>query len=62
MKISCVARNYAEHAKELKNEIPEAPVIFIKPDTAFKRKKQPFFLPTHDLFKRTKQRTETYPS
>ena len=45
MKIICVARNYAEHAKELKNEIPDAPVIFIKPDTAFKRKKQPFFLP-----------------
>lgn len=45
MKIICVARNYAEHAKELKNDIPDSPVIFIKPDTAFKRKKQPFFLP-----------------
>lgn len=45
MKIICIARNYAEHAKELKNDIPDAPVIFIKPDTAFKRKKQPFFLP-----------------
>ena len=45
MKIICVARNYAEHAKELKNEIPDKPVIFIKPDTALKRKKLPFFLP-----------------
>jgi 2-keto-4-pentenoate hydratase/2-oxohepta-3-ene-1,7-dioic acid hydratase in catechol pathway len=45
MKIICVARNYAEHAKELKNEIPDAPVIFIKPDTALKRKSMPFFLP-----------------
>lgn len=30
-KIVCVGRNYAEHAKELGNEIPEKPVIFIKP-------------------------------
>ncbi|MBA2406526.1 MAG: fumarylacetoacetate hydrolase family protein [Chitinophagales bacterium] len=45
MKIICVARNYAEHAKELKNEIPDKPVIFIKPDTALKRKTMPFFLP-----------------
>ncbi len=30
-KILCIGRNYAEHIKELGNEIPEAPVIFIKP-------------------------------
>ena len=34
MKIFCVGRNYAEHAKELGNANPEAPVIFMKPDTA----------------------------
>lgn len=34
MKIICIGRNYSEHAKELGNEIPENPVIFIKPDTA----------------------------
>lgn len=34
MKIFCVGRNYAAHAKELGNAIPEAPVIFMKPDTA----------------------------
>ncbi len=45
MKIICIARNYAEHARELKNDIPDKPVIFIKPDTAYKRKKLPFFLP-----------------
>jgi 2-keto-4-pentenoate hydratase/2-oxohepta-3-ene-1,7-dioic acid hydratase in catechol pathway len=33
MKIFCVGRNYAEHAKELGNALPEAPVIFMKPDT-----------------------------
>ncbi len=30
-KIVCVGRNYAEHAKELGNEVPQKPVIFLKP-------------------------------
>ena len=30
-KIICIGRNYAEHIRELGNEIPEAPVIFMKP-------------------------------
>lgn len=34
MKIICIGRNYAEHAKELGNEIPASPVIFMKPDTS----------------------------
>lgn len=34
MKIFCVGRNYAEHARELNNEVPEEPVIFIKPKSA----------------------------
>lgn len=34
MKIICIGRNYGEHAKELGNEVPEKPVIFLKPDTA----------------------------
>jgi 2-keto-4-pentenoate hydratase/2-oxohepta-3-ene-1,7-dioic acid hydratase in catechol pathway len=33
-KIICLARNYAEHAKELGNETPAAPVLFMKPATA----------------------------
>jgi 5-carboxymethyl-2-hydroxymuconate isomerase len=33
-KIVCVGRNYAEHAIELGNEIPEKPVVFIKPNSA----------------------------
>jgi len=33
-KIVCVGRNYVEHIKELDNEIPEEPVIFIKPNSA----------------------------
>lgn len=37
MKIICIGRNYSEHAKELNNEIPEKPVVFIKPDSALLR-------------------------
>lgn len=45
MKIICIGRNYAEHAKELKNEVPAEPVIFLKPDTALVLGSQPFFYP-----------------
>ena len=45
MKIICVGRNYAEHAKELNNALPTAPVLFMKPDTALIRKGEPFFHP-----------------
>jgi 5-carboxymethyl-2-hydroxymuconate isomerase len=33
-KLVCVGRNYAEHAKELGNEVPEFPLIFLKPASA----------------------------
>lgn len=33
-KILCIGRNYAEHIKELGNETPESPVLFIKPSTS----------------------------
>jgi len=33
-KIVCVGRNYADHAKELGNEVPEKPVLFLKPASA----------------------------
>ncbi|OPB85363.1 2-hydroxyhepta-2,4-diene-1,7-dioate isomerase [Elizabethkingia miricola] len=44
MKIICVGRNYTEHAKELKNEIPTEPVLFIKPDTSV-LKGSDFYIP-----------------
>jgi 2-keto-4-pentenoate hydratase/2-oxohepta-3-ene-1,7-dioic acid hydratase in catechol pathway len=47
MKIICIGRNYAEHARELKNEIPTEPVIFIKPETALLPKGHPFLYPEH---------------
>ena len=33
-KIVCIGRNYAEHAKELGNEAPPEPIIFLKPPSA----------------------------
>lgn len=33
-KVVCVGRNYAEHAKELNNPVPTAPILFMKPSTA----------------------------
>ncbi len=45
MKIICVGRNYTEHIAELKNERPQDPVLFLKPDTAILLNKQPFFIP-----------------
>lgn len=45
MKIICIGRNYTEHIKELENEKPTDPVIFLKPDTSILLKKQPFFIP-----------------
>lgn len=50
MKIICIGRNYAEHAKEMKSELPTEPVFFMKPDTAL-LKEVDFYLPdfTKDL-------------
>jgi len=33
-KIAAIGRNYAEHAKELGNEVPEVPITFLKPSTS----------------------------
>jgi len=51
MKIICIGRNYAEHAKEMKSEIPTEPVFFMKPDTALLKDGEPFYFPefTNDL-------------
>ncbi len=45
MKIFCVGRNYAEHAKELKNEVPPEPVIFLKPKSALLTPGSQFYYP-----------------
>jgi len=45
MKIVCIGRNYADHAKELNNPLPSAPVFFMKPDTAILKDSAPFYHP-----------------
>ena len=50
MKIICIGRNYAKHAKEMKADLPTEPVFFMKPDTALLKEEQ-FYFPdfTKDL-------------
>jgi 2-keto-4-pentenoate hydratase/2-oxohepta-3-ene-1,7-dioic acid hydratase in catechol pathway len=45
MKIFCVGRNYVAHAKELGNEVPEEPIIFMKPKSALLQAHTPFYYP-----------------
>ena len=45
MKLICIGRNYVDHIKELENERPSDPVVFLKPDTSILLKRQPFFIP-----------------
>ncbi|MBS1587022.1 MAG: fumarylacetoacetate hydrolase family protein [Bacteroidetes bacterium] len=51
MKIICIGRNYSEHAKELNNEVPEEPVLFMKPKNALLLPEKPLYYPefTDDL-------------
>jgi 2-keto-4-pentenoate hydratase/2-oxohepta-3-ene-1,7-dioic acid hydratase in catechol pathway len=44
-KVVCVGRNYADHAKELGNEVPGSPLLFIKPATAMVAMTEPVALP-----------------
>nr|WP_299243700.1 fumarylacetoacetate hydrolase family protein [uncultured Halomonas sp.] len=45
-KIVCVGRNYAEHARELNNPVPSAPLLFIKPATSAVVLEEPIKMPT----------------
>lgn len=45
MKIICIGRNYADHAKELGNKVPGKPVFFMKQDTSLLMKNKPFYYP-----------------
>jgi len=44
-KIVCVGRNYEEHAKELGNEVPKEPLIFLKPPSSVVWENEPILLP-----------------
>jgi acylpyruvate hydrolase len=56
MKIICIGRNYAEHAKEMKAETPTEPVFFMKPESAIVRNGEPFFYP--DFYKEVHHEVE----
>ena len=45
MKIFAIGQNYPEHNKELQNNNPTEPVIFMKPDTALLKNNKPFYIP-----------------
>jgi 2-keto-4-pentenoate hydratase/2-oxohepta-3-ene-1,7-dioic acid hydratase in catechol pathway len=45
MKIFCVGSNYVAHASELGNEVPDEPVIFMKPKSALLQPHTPFYYP-----------------
>lgn len=45
MKIFCIGRNYADHAKEMNSEVPKNPMFFMKADTSILRPGMPFFYP-----------------
>ncbi len=51
MKIICIGRNYADHAKELGNKVPTKPLVFMKPGSALLVNSKPFYYPefTKDL-------------
>ena len=51
MKIICIGRNYADHAKEMNAAVPSEPVFFLKPDTSLLKEGSDFYYPdfTQDL-------------
>ena len=55
-KIVCVGRNYAEHAKELGNEVPKEPLLFLKPPSSVVFDGEPILLP--DMSRRVEHEGE----
>ena len=47
MRIFCIGRNYAAHAAELGNELPDEPVVFIKPESCLIREGEAVIFPIH---------------
>lgn len=45
MNIYCVGLNYVAHTREFKNDVPEEPVIFMKPVSALLENNEPFIIP-----------------
>ena len=49
-KVVCVGRNYREHAAELGNDVPQAPMLFFKPNTSVIGPGDAVVLPKHSEF------------
>lgn len=49
MKIICIGRNYANHAKEMNASVPEVPLFFMKPETALLPRRNPFYYPNFTI-------------
>ena len=47
IRIFCIGRNYADHAKELGNTTPTKPMIFMKPETSLVRNSETINFPQH---------------
>lgn len=45
MKIICIGLNYRKHAFEMGWNLPDEPVVFLKPDSSILKNNKPFFLP-----------------
>ena len=45
MKIICLGLNYRQHCTEMGWQLPNVPVVFLKPDSALLKNNKPFFLP-----------------
>jgi 2-keto-4-pentenoate hydratase/2-oxohepta-3-ene-1,7-dioic acid hydratase in catechol pathway len=46
-KIICIGRNYAEHAKEHQAEVPQVPLLFMKPPSSINNPGDAIILPPH---------------
>ncbi len=46
-RVFCIGRNYADHIKELSDQVPEKPVIFMKPETSLVPEGVDVNFPTH---------------
>ncbi len=46
-KVVCLGRNYSEHIRELGNEVPDRPVIFIKPATSIIGQSEKIVIPSY---------------
>ena len=57
-KIICVGRNYAAHARELGNAVPEKPLLFFKPPSSFIQNGEPIVLPPLSLTRQVEHEGE----